>query len=188
MRLYGYVYKPGTTEQIKWCGVYRPFRLDETNCMMIKERGWDPKDVWAFDEKYGIIQPYFSPENPPTTEEIIKMKEIATKWNHQYIFGMGGDAPEYSLISGIYRHFGEEIRCFCHCVEDHKSQWYVACMSFPEKEVDEYWKKRRDAGDPIGYDDARDAFFDEKCPHHKKHGYPYKFNHIPNACKGVKKF
>jgi hypothetical protein len=179
-RSYGYVYKPGTPEQYIFKGIDRPFRVDETISFAIQYNGWNPKDVWVFDSKYGITETYFSPENPPTTEELAKMKEISKDWNHKYIHGFEGSSPEYSLISCVYVHHGEEIRSYCMCVDDYKSKWYVKCVSFPETEVREYWKNSG-----MGYEAARFAFFDEKCPYHKKHGHPYQYSHIPNAFKAM---
>lgn len=185
LRSYGYVYKPGTSEQEIWKGIDRPFRVDDTICAVIQGRGWDPKDVWVFDEKYGITERYFSKGNPPTTEELAQMKEIAERWNHSYIYGFEGNSPEYSLISPVYVHYGEETRSYCMCVGDHKSKCYIKCMSFPRQEVDEYCKKRRQE-ENMDYHTARHKFFDENCPYHKRHGDPYQFSHIPGAFEATK--
>ena len=186
-RLFGYVYKPGTPQEKRVMQDTRQYRSDEMTYSVIKQTGLNPRDFWFFDEKIGITGPYFSPGDRPTEEELTEMKKLAEKWNHRYNFGMKGDAPEYSAVSPIYNHYGEEYRTYCMCVGDHDSPWYVSCMSFPLKEVDEYCKKRISSGEKIDYDQAKSEFFNERCPYHKFHGEGKRFANNPNAYKGVKK-
>jgi hypothetical protein len=157
----GYVYKPGTAEEERCLAVDRRFRMDEFNCATIKKRGCNPKDVWAFLEEVGITGPYNEPGKAPTATEIEGMKPFALEWNKKYIFGLGPTAPEYSKESQTYR---KNNIWYCMCVDDWDSKFYVACMSFTDEEIKDFWKTSG-----LSWSSSLREFFNQHCKHHENH-------------------